>query len=76
MGDLEAAVGLDLTGLMRQLTGTARLVAVTAIGAAVDPVAIADATQLLADGDDLRDVPLFKDAVAKYKDATATAEGA
>ena len=86
VGDLEAAVGLDptqdpvLVGLMEQLTATAGLVAVTAIDVAFDRdgdlVEIAIAQQFLADGDMLRDMGLFKDAVAKYKDATAKAESA
>lgn len=56
------------------------LLAVTDIDAAMDrggdPVEIADAQQFLADGDALRDAGLFKDAVAKYKDANAKAESA
>ena len=84
VGDLEAAIGLDptrdpvLEGLMDQLADSAKLLAVTAIDAAIggDPVKIVDAQQSVADGDALRAAGAFKDAVAKYKDAVAKAESA
>ncbi len=41
-----------------------------------DPIIIDDAEQALADGDALRDLGAFKDAVNKYKDALAKAESA
>ena len=41
-----------------------------------DPDKIANAELALDDGDALRAAALFKDAVAKYRDALATAEGA
>ena len=86
VGDLEAAIGLDpaqdvaITDLMDQLTGTARQLASDAIEAATagggDPGKIDDTLQALAEGDALRSEGAFKDAVIKYKDALAKAEGA
>ena len=65
---------------MDDLAGVARLLAETAIDAAIagggDPGGIADATQALADGDTLRAPGTLKDAAAQYKDALAKAEGA
>ena len=58
----------------------ARQLAVDAIDAADarggDPATIADADAYLAEGDALRAAEAFKDVVAKYKDAVATAESA
>ena len=86
VGDLEAAIGLDpaqdpiLTDAMDQLTGVARQLAAEAIDEALvqdgDPIIIDDAEQALADGDALRDLGAFKDAVNKYKDALSKAESA
>ncbi len=85
VGDLEAAAndGLDSdegAQLMDELAGIARQMAVNARNEAMaragDPSAIADAQQYLDDGDALRASDAFKDAIAKYKDALAKAEGA
>ena len=86
VGDLEAAVkdGLldSATGndLMDRLVGAARNLATNAIAEAMarpgDPTQIADALQALDDGNALHADEEFKDAVNKYKDALAKAEGA
>ena len=87
VGDLEASLGLNgpavdaqLTDLMGQLAGAAKVLAQDAIDAAIagggDPDTIVDAQQFLADGDADRAAGQFKDAVAKYKDAKAKAESA
>ena len=85
VGDLEAAVNdglldpVDGAPLMDELAGIARQMAVNARNEAMaragDPSAIADVQQYLADGDVLS-ASAAKDAVAKYKDALAKAEGA
>ena len=84
VGDLEAAIGLDpaqdevLTDAMDALAGVARQLAAGALDAAIaqgaDPGVISDAQQALADGDALRALGAFKDAVNKFKDALAKAE--
>ncbi len=86
MGELEAAVNDGLLDsvqgnqLMDQLTEIARVLAVEAIDEAIaqggDAGEIGDAQQAVADGDTLRGSGAFKDAVNKYKDALAKAEGA
>ena len=86
VGDLEATIGLDpaqdvaITDLADQLTGIARQLASDAIEAATagggDPGKIDDALRELAEGDALRNEGAFKDAVNRYKDALAKAEGA
>lgn len=85
VGDIEAAIdeGLDpveAEQLMDQLAGIARQLAMAAIDDAIDqggdPTEIAEAQQALAEGDVLRDTGAFKDAINKYKDALAKAEGA
>ncbi len=66
--------------LMDQLAGVARHLAVDAIDYAIDNGGdsgeINDAQNYLAEGDALRGWEEFKDAVNKYKDALAKAEGA
>ena len=81
VGELESA-GLDPDvgfALMDQLAGIAREIAAQAIDEAIacDPTNsdIADAQQVLNDGDELRATDAFKDTVNKYKDALAKAEG-
>ena len=86
VGDLEAAVNDDLLDsdlgaqLMNELAVFARQIAVNALNEAMagdpDPDVIADAQQYLVDGDVLRALGAFKDAVNKYKDALAKAESA
>ena len=86
VGDLEAVIKdllLDAaqgTEIMDRLAATARQLAAGAIEDATDrggdPVKIAEAEDALAQGDVLRDEGAFKDAVNKYKDALAKAEGA
>ena len=87
VGEIEAAVNLGLLGfdegteIMDQLAGVAQELAVQAILDAEarggDSGDINDADEFLLAGDDLRfDSGLFKDAVNKYKDALAKAEGA
>lgn len=86
VGDLEAAVGDGLldstqgTRRMDQLARTSRQLAQEVLDQAIaqggDSVVIADAQQTLAEGDTLRESGAFKDAVSKYKDALAKAEGA
>ena len=86
VGDLEAAVKDGLldtdTGnsLMDRFAGVARLLATAALKEAIarqgDKTKIAEAQDALADGDALRAAKAFKDAVSKYKDAVAIAEGA
>ena len=86
VGDLEAAVSDGLldptqgTDLMDQLAGAARKLAVDALNQAIaqggDPDSISDAEQALAEGDALRALGAFKDAVNAYKDALAKAESA
>ncbi len=87
VGDLEAASGLDsaqddptLTDCMDQLAGIAQQLAADAIEQAIarggDSIIVAEAQQFLFDGDDLRASGALKDAVARYKDALAAAEGA
>jgi probable HAF family extracellular repeat protein len=86
VGDLEAAVKdgfLDAAGgsdLMDRLAEAARDLAVGAVDDAKDRAGdqevIDEAEGYLAEGDDLRDLGYFKDAVAKYKDALAKAESA
>ena len=64
---------------MDEIAGIARLLAVETINEAIsgggDPGDIDDAEQSLDDGDTLRGAGSFKDAVYKYKDALAKAEG-
>ena len=85
IGDVESAVneGLDpaqAASFMDQVANIARVVAEGAIVGAITqgghPDKISDAQQALAEGDTLRAAQAFKDAVAKYKDALAIAEGA
>ena len=85
VGDLEAAVkdgllGAEGTDLMDRLAAIAAQIAQDAIDEAIarggDPATIADAQAALDDGDALRASGAFKDAVGKYKDALAKAEGA
>ena len=83
VGDLAAAEDEGLgqgTALMDQLAGIARALAQIAIADAVaqggEADKISDAQEALADGDALRAAFGFKDAVARYKDAVAKAEGA
>ena len=87
VGDLEAAVKDGLLDpqpgaqLMDQLVGVARQLAADALALAqAQPLAdlnvIADARQSLDDGDALRALWAFKDAVNRYKDALANAEAA
>ncbi len=85
VGDLEAAVkdGLLVTAagndLMDRFAGVARQLATDALDEAnarpSDPTKIAEAQDALAEGDTLRAAEAFKDAVSKYKDAVAIAEG-
>ena len=85
VGDLEAAVseGLDSeqgTELMDLLVGIPRTLAADALDGAIahgqcDSDVIDDAQQGLDEGDELRAEGAFKDAVNKYKDALAKAEG-
>ena len=82
--ELDAAVQAGLlnslqgAALMDDLAAVARLIATDAIGDAQggDPDKIAEAEQSLSDGDVFRTSSAYKDAVAKYKDALAIAEGA
>ena len=83
--DLEAAVqdGLDPAegeALMDGLAAVAQQLALTAINDAIDRGGdgskIATAQDALAEGDGLRASTAYKDAVGKYKDAVANAEGA
>lgn len=86
VGDLEAAVkdgvlsAADGNALMLEIVGAARLLAEQAIAEAEarggDADKIAEARRALAQGDAKRDASQFKDAVARYKDAVAKAEGA
>jgi hypothetical protein len=86
VGDVEAAVKDGLldaaqgTEIMDELAGVARQLAESAIEDATarggDPGKIIEAEDALAEGDALRDAGAFKDAVNKYKDALAKAEGA
>ena len=86
VGDLEAAVNDGLLDpvegaqCMDQLAGIARQLAVNALDEAItragDVTVIADAQQFLADGDALRALGAFKDAVREYKDVLAKAESA
>jgi len=86
IGDIEAAAKDGLldpaqgSQLMDDLAGIARQLASDAIDAATagggDPVKILDSEQSLSDGDSLRALGQFKDAVNKYKDALAKAESA
>jgi hypothetical protein len=86
VGDLEAAVKDELldveqgTKLLDLLTYAARQLAVDAIDAAIaaeaDQDKIAEAEASLAEGDQLWADAVYKDAVNKYKDALAKAEGA
>ncbi len=85
VGELEAAVNEGLyplvgAALMGNATGMARVLAEQATAEAMarggDAEKIDDARWALADGDALRASESFKDAVAKYKDALANAEGA
>ncbi len=66
---------------MDQLAGIARQLAVDALNQAIadpqsDPDKINEAEQELADGDALRALGAFTDAVDKYKDALVSAEKA
>ena len=74
---LDPVVG---AALMDEATGMARVLAEQATAEAMarggDAEKIDDAQRALADGDTLRASEAFKDAVAKYKDALANAEGA
>ena len=86
VGDLEAAVNDGLLGiaqgtqLLDQLTAVARQMAAEALADAIarggDPGDIADAQLAFDEGAALRAVGAFKDAVNKYKDTLAKAEGA
>ncbi len=86
VGDLEAAVNDGLLGiaqgtqLLDELAAVARQMAAVALADAIDrggdPGDIADAQQAFDEGDTLRAVGAFKDAVNKYKDTLAKAEGA
>ena len=86
VGDLDAAINDGLvdsvagTEQLQAFTSTSRQVAGAAINDAIarggDSGKIADAQASLAEGDTLRDDDKFEDAVAKYKDATSSAEGA
>jgi serine protease AprX len=86
LGDLEAARAeghLDAaqsTRLLDRVTGAGRQLAVDAIKEATarggNAGKIAEANRALAEGDAQRDAGNFKNAVAKYKDALAKAEGA
>jgi hypothetical protein len=86
VGDLEAAVKdglLDPTqgaAMMDRLAEVARSFAVDALDAARsrngDATKIAEAEDYLAQGDALRQAGAYKDAVNKYKDALAKAQGA
>ena len=86
VGDLEAALGLDpaqdpaVTDLMDQLASIARQLAADATSEAFaqggDTAKINEAQQALANGDALRALGAFKDAVNKYKEALAKAESA
>ena len=83
--DLVAALGLDpaqepvLADLMDQLAGIARQLAAgpvnQALGCDPDHPDIIDAQQALEDGDALRATGAFEDAVTKYNDGLAKAEG-
>lgn len=86
VGDLEAAVSDGLldpvqgTQLMDEFAAIARQLAVDALDQAIasggDPGPINEAQQALAEGDVLRSLGAFKNAVNKYKDALAKAESA
>ena len=86
VGDLEAVINDELLdiddaiALINPLVDVARSLASAAISEAVDrggdPYKIGEAQASLAYGDSLRASGYFKDAVAKYKDALAQAEGA
>lgn len=86
VGDLEAAIEDELVDavvgfdLMDQLTGVAREIADNAITTAInlggDADEIDEALESLDEGDALRLLGEFKDAVSAYKDALAKAEGA
>ena len=85
VGDIEAAANevltpeqdAELEDLMGQVSDIARLIADVAIVMAIDEGGdsgeIADAEQFVAEGIILQDAEQFKDAVAKYKDATSKA---
>ncbi len=84
VGDLEAAVSDGLLDpaegaqFMDQLAAIARQLAADALDQAIDqgadPTVIDEALEALADGDALRALGAFKDAVNAYKDALAKAE--
>ena len=84
VGELEAAIneGLDAAqanALMDQLAAIARQIVRTALDQAIalpspDSSVIAEAEMFLVDGDALRDVDAFKDAINKYKDALSKAQ--
>ena len=85
IGDLEAAAAEDpdparIVDLMDAVAGIARVAAqaaiVDAIGRGGEASKIDEAQRALADGDEHRERQEFKDAVARYKDALAIAEGA
>ena len=86
VGDLQAAVDAGLLDgtqgeqHMDQLAAIAKQLAVNAIDDAIfrggDPTKIITAEQAVDDGDAKRASEDFKDAVNKYKDALANAEGA
>ena len=86
VGDVEAAVKDGLLGaaqgteIMDEIAGVARQLAESAIEDANtrggDPVIIGEAENALTEGDVLRGSGAYKDAVNKYKDALAKAEGA
>ena len=84
IGDLEAAAaedpGSELVDVMIAVAGIARVAAqaaiVDAIGRGGEASKIDEAQRALADGDEHRERQEFKDAVARYKDALAIAEGA
>jgi subtilisin family serine protease len=86
VGELEAAVasgyldGEQGTSFLERVTGAGRQLAMQAIDAATarggDAGKIDEAGRILADGDALRAGGSYKEAVNKYKDALAKAEGA
>jgi hypothetical protein len=83
-GDLEAMIEADLVteaegqALLEAVVAFARELASDAIADAEggDPAKLAEASAALLEGDTLREEGRSKDAVAKYKDAYATAAGA